>query len=84
MQEFKGVPDITAHEEEGGCSTEDAHRAWPSASAPQPYFLSWRMDMQRAGNPQAAAGTKPTFPVQAFTNQYPSQQEAAGSNLVLH
>lgn len=41
------------------------------------------MDMERAGNPQVAAGTKPTFLAKAVTNQYPSQEEAAGSNLVL-
>lgn len=56
---------------------------WPSASAPQPYFLSWgKMDTERAGNPQAAAGTKPTFLAKAFTNQYPSQEEEQA--FVLH
>lgn len=66
-------------------AAQKGHREpWPSASAPQPCFLLRRkMDMERAGNPQVAAGTKPTFLAKAVTNQYPSQEEAAGSNLVL-
>lgn len=37
--------------------------------------------MERAGNSQAAVGTKPPLLAEAFTNPYPSQEEAAGAAL---
>lgn len=57
----------------------------PSASAPWlRFYHSGKMDTKRAKTPQAAAGTMPAFLTEAFTNQYPSREEAAASDLLLH
>lgn len=43
-----------------------------------------KMDMKRAKSPQASAGTIPAFLTEAFTNQHPSREAAAASELSLH